>query len=227
MKKKVSIVVFIVVAIILFFVFDLQQWLTLEGLNAGQAKFQAWLSDYPVLVSAAYFVLYVIVTALSLPGATIMTLAGGALFGLAWGLLLVSFASTLGATLAFLVARYVLRDTVQGRFGERLTAINKGVEKEGGFYLFTLRLVPVFPFFLINLLMGLTPIKAWTFYWVSQTGMFAGTLVYVNAGTQLGQLESLSGILSPSLLISFTLLGLFPLVAKKGLAFVRSRQAVA
>jgi uncharacterized membrane protein YdjX (TVP38/TMEM64 family) len=155
-----------------------------------------------------------------------MTLAGGALVGLAWGLLLVSFASTMGATLAFLVARYLLKDTVQNRFGERLKAINQGVEREGGFYLFTLRLVPAFPFFLINLLMGLTPIRAWTFYWVSQVGMFAGTAVYVNAGTQLGQLDSLSGILTPSLLISFTLLGLFPLVAKKGLALIRSRRAL-
>lgn len=227
MKKKLTIVAVIVGAIIAFFVFDLQQWLTLEGLNAGQAQFQAWLSEYPVLVSAAYFGLYVVVTALSLPGATIMTLAGGALFGLAWGLLLVSFASTLGATLAFLVARYLLNDLVQAKFGERLSAINRGVEAEGGFYLFTLRLVPAFPFFLINLLMGLTPIKAWTFYWVSQVGMLAGTLVYVNAGTQLGQLDSLSGILSPSLLISFTLLGLFPLVTKKVMTFIRRRRAIA
>ncbi len=224
-KKKLAIVAVIAIAVALFFIFDLQQWLTLDGLNAGQAQFQAWLTDYPVLVSAAYFFIYVIVTALSLPGATIMTLAGGALFGLAWGLLLVSFASTVGATLAFLVARYLLRDTVQNRFGERLKAINQGVEREGGFYLFTLRLVPAFPFFLINLLMGLTPIKAWTFYWVSQVGMLAGTAVYVNAGTQLGQLDSLSGILSPSLLISFTLLGLFPLVAKKGLSLIRTQRA--
>ncbi|MEX1213565.1 TVP38/TMEM64 family protein [Saccharospirillum sp.] len=227
MKKKLSIVAVIAVAIIAFFAFDLQQWLTLDGLKAGQVQFQIWLTNYPVLVSAAYFVIYVIVTALSLPGATIMTLAGGALFGLVWGLLLVSFASSLGATLAFLVARYLLHDTVQVRFGERLRAINEGVKKEGGFYLFTLRLVPAFPFFLINLLMGLTPIKAWTFYWVSQVGMLAGTAVYVNAGTQLGQLDSLSGILSPSLLISFTLLGVFPLVAKKVLALVRSRRAAA
>lgn len=224
-KKKVTIIALIAIAIIAFFVFDLHQWLTLEGLNAGQAQFQAWLNQHPVLVSSAYFGLYVVVTALSLPGATIMTLAGGALFGLVWGLLLVSFASSIGATLAFMVARYLLRDAVQSRFGERLSAINRGVEQEGGFYLFTLRLVPAFPFFLINLLMGLTPIKAWTFYWVSQVGMLAGTLVYVNAGTQLGQLDSLSGILSPSLLISFTLLGLFPLVAKKVMALIRARRA--
>lgn len=203
MRKKLTIV-----AVIAFFVFDLQQWLPLEGLNAGQARFEAWLNEHPILVSAAYFGLYVIVTALPLPGATIMALAGGALFG-------------------FLVARYLLKDAVQSRFGDRLSAINRGVEEEGGFYLFTLRLVPAFPFFLINLLMGLRPIKARTFYWVSQVGMLAGTLVYVNAGTQLGQLDSLSGILSPSLLISFTLLGLFPLVAKKVMTIIRARRALA
>ena len=156
-----------------------------------------------------FFVIYVLVTAFSLPGAAVMTLVGGALFGLGWGLLLVSFASTIGASLAFLIARSLLRDWVQRRFAGYLTAINQGVEKQGGFYLFTLRLVPVFPFFVINLVMALTPIKLWTFYWVSQIGMLAGTAVYVNAGTQLAQLQSLSGILSPALLGSFILLGLF------------------
>jgi pyruvate/2-oxoglutarate dehydrogenase complex dihydrolipoamide dehydrogenase (E3) component/uncharacterized membrane protein YdjX (TVP38/TMEM64 family) len=169
----------------------------------------------------------VVVTALSLPGAAVMTVAAGALFGLLQGTLLVSFASTIGATLAFLVSRYLLRDAVQQRFGSRLAAINRGIERDGAFYLFTLRLVPAFPFFLINLLMGLTPIKAWTFYWVSQIGMLAGTLVYVNAGTQIAQLESLSGILSPDLLISFALLGLFPLLAKKVTGLIQRRRVYA
>jgi uncharacterized membrane protein YdjX (TVP38/TMEM64 family) len=174
-----------------------------------------------------FFVAYVAVTGLSLPGAAVMTLAGGAVFGLFWGLLLVSFASSLGATLAFLASRFLLRDWVQQRFGDRLRAINAGIEKEGGFYLFTLRLVPVFPFFVINLLMGLTPIKTRTFYWVSQIGMLAGTLVYVNAGTQLARIDSLAGILSPALLGSFVLLGLFPLLAKKIVDAVAARKVYA
>ncbi len=150
-------------------------------------EFQQWRDSAPVLVSLLFFAFYVVITALSLPGAAIMTLAGGALFGLAWGFVIVSFASTIGATLAFLVSRYLLRDSVQKRFGDRLKPINRGIEREGAFYLFTLRLVPIFPFFLINILMGLTPIKTFTYYWVSQLGMLAGTVVYVNAGTQLAQ----------------------------------------
>ena len=172
----------------------------------------------------SYFLIYVTVTALSLPGAAVMTLAGGALFGFWPALLLVSFASTIGATLAMLVARFVLRDWVQGRLGERLRAINVGIEQEGAFYLFSLRLVPIFPFFLINLAMGLTPLRIPAFYWVSQIGMLPGTVVYVNAGTQLGQLESAAGIFSPTLLLAFALLGLFPLAAKKTLAFLKARQ---
>ena len=178
-------------------------------------------------MAGAYFLIYVAVTALSLPGAAVMTLAGGALFGLGIGTLLVSFASSIGATLAFLVSRFLLRDWVQARYGERLGAINPGMEKDGAFYLFTLRLVPVFPFFIINLLMGLTPIRTRTFYWVSQVGMLAGTLVYVNAGTQLARLDSLSGILSPGLLASFALLGVFPLLAKRLVAWVQARKVYA
>lgn len=210
-----------------FFMLDLHQWLTLEGLKSGLDQFEQWRSQSPLLTAGGFFFLYVVVTALSLPGAAVMTLAAGALFGLWQGLLLVSFASTIGATLAFLVSRYLLRDSVQQRFGSRLAAINRGIERDGAFYLFTLRLVPAFPFFLINLLMGLTPIKAWTFYWVSQIGMLAGTLVYVNAGTQIAQLESLSGILSPDLLISFALLGLFPLLAKKVIGLIQRRRVYA
>lgn len=222
--KKLILISIILAAIVAFFTFDLHQWLTLDSLKGGLGQFNQWLEQSPVIVGAAFFVIYVAVTALSLPGAAVMTLAAGALFGLGWGLLLVSFASSIGATLAFLVSRYLLHDTVQQRFGDRLKAINEGIKKEGAFYLFTLRLVPIFPFFLINLVMGLTPIKAWTFYWVSQVGMFAGTIVYVNAGTQLAQIDSLSGILSPDLILSFALLGIFPLLAKKLIAFIKARR---
>ncbi len=225
--KKTGLLVLIALLAAGFFYFDLHQLLTLSGLKSGLVQFEAWRSASPILVGGVFLLMYVLVTALSLPGAAIMTLAAGALFGLGWGLLIVSFASSIGATLAFLVSRYLLQDMVQSKFADRLMAINQGVEKEGAFYLFTLRLVPVFPFFLINLLMGLTRIRALTFYWVSQLGMLAGTLVYVNAGTQLGQIDSLSGILSPSLLLSFVLLGVFPLVAKKSLNWLKGRRVYA
>ncbi|WP_261863240.1 TVP38/TMEM64 family protein [Psychrobacter sp. JCM 18900] len=178
------------------------------------AQFNEYKAQSPLLIIGGFFLLYVVVTALSLPGAAILTLAAGALFGLVQGLLVASFASSIGATIAFLASRYLLRDTIKQRFPERLAAIDAGVEKEGGFYLFTLRLVPIFPFFLINLLMGVTSIKTWTYYWVSQIGMLAGTFVFVNAGTQLAQIDSLSGILSFNLIVSFALLGFFPLIAK-------------
>jgi len=225
--KKLLILASLAVIAGAFFMLDLHQWLTLEGLKSGLGQFEQWRSQSPLLMAGGFFFLYVVVTALSLPGAAVMTLAAGALFGLWQGLLLVSFASTIGATLAFLVSRYLLRDAVQQRFGSRLAAINRGIERDGAFYLFTLRLVPAFPFFLINLLMGLTTIKAWTFYWISQVGMLAGTLVYVNAGTQIAQLETLSGILSPDLLISFALLGLFPLLAKKVIGLIQRRRVYA
>ena len=225
--KKIGLLVCIFALAVGFFYFDLNQLLTLDGLKSGLVQFETWRSDSPIFVGGVFLLLYVIVTALSLPGAVIMTLAAGALFGLFWGTLIVSFASSIGATLAFLVSRYLLQDTVQSRFGDRLKAFNEGVARDGAFYLFTVRLVPIFPFFLINLLMGLTTIRAFTFYWVSQVGMFVGTLVYVNAGTQLGQLESLSGILSPSLLLSFVLLGVFPLMAKKVLDVIKVRRVYA
>jgi len=225
--KKTGLLIVIAAFIVGFFYFDLHQLLTLEGLKSGLDQFETWRAESPLFVGGAFLLLYVVVTALSLPGAAIMTLAAGALFGLGWGLLIVSFASSIGATLAFLVSRYLLQNTVQKRFGDRLKAINEGVEKDGAFYLFTLRLVPLFPFFLINLLMGLTTIRAMTFYWASQVGMLAGTFVFVNAGTQLGQLESLSGILSPSLLFSFVLLGVFPLIAKKLLNLIKARRVYA
>lgn len=222
--KKISILILIVLAITGFFAFDLGQYLNLDYIKANQAEFNQYYDENPFLTVTIFFAIYVLVTGLSLPGATIMTLAGGALFGLATGLLIISFASTIGATLAFLFSRFLLRDSIQKRFKKQLESINQGIEKEGAFYLFTLRLVPIFPFFVINLGMGLTPIKTWTFYWVSQIGMFAGTVVYVNAGTQLGQLESLSGILSPGILLSFTLLGVFPLVAKKVIDLIQARK---
>lgn len=225
--KKIGLLVIIAVLAAVFFHFNLHQLLTLDGLKSGLDTFEAWRAESPLLIGGAFLVLYVIVTALSLPGAAIMTLAAGALFGLGWGLLIVSFASSIGATLAFLVSRYLLQGAVQKRFGDRLKAFNEGIEKEGAFYLFTLRLVPIFPFFLINLLMGLTTIRAFTFYWASQLGMLAGTFVFVNAGTQLGQLESLSGILSPPLLLSFVLLGVFPLIAKKLINVIKARRVYA
>jgi pyruvate/2-oxoglutarate dehydrogenase complex dihydrolipoamide dehydrogenase (E3) component/uncharacterized membrane protein YdjX (TVP38/TMEM64 family) len=210
-----------------FFALGGQRWLTLDGLKAGLDQFLAWKDASPVLLGLAFGAVYVLVTALSLPGAVIMTLAAGAVFGLFWGTVIASFASTLGATLAFWSARYLLRDWVQARFGDRLKPINEGMARDGAFYLFTLRLVPVFPFFLINLVMGLMPIRTLTFYGVSQLGMLAGTLVYVNAGTQLAQITSLSGIVSPGVLLSFVLLGVFPLVAKAVLGWLARRRVYA
>ncbi len=197
--------------------------LTLDSLKARQAEFAALYTTKPLLVMGAYFLIYVAVTALSIPGAVILTLAGGALFGFWQGLLLVSFASSIGATLAMLTARYLLRDWVMARFGARLATIDEGMAKEGSSYLFAMRLVPVFPFFLINLLMGLTRIRVSTFYWVSQIGMLAGTAVYVNAGTQLAKLDSLSGIASPGLIASFVALGLFPWIARRIVGMVQRR----
>ncbi|MCB4366605.1 FAD-dependent oxidoreductase [Hydrogenophaga taeniospiralis] len=214
-------------AIVAFFTFDLNRYFSLDFLQQSQARFAELRAQQPLALALGYFAVYVAVTALSLPGATIVTLAGGAIFGLGWGLLIVSFASSIGATLAFLTSRFLLRDSVQTRFGQRLAEVDKGIQKEGAFYLFTLRLIPVVPFFLINLLMGLTKMKAWTFYWVSQLGMLAGTAVYVNAGTQLGQLTSLQGILSPALLGSFVLLGLFPLIARRVVEVVQKRKVYA
>lgn len=200
--------------------------LSLDCFASQRGAVETLVGAHPIAAAGLFFGVYVLVTALSIPGAAVMTLVGGALFGLVEGTLLVSFASALGATLAFLIARFVLRETVQRRFGRRLGAINRGVERDGPFYLFALRLVPAFPFFVINLAMALTPIRAATFYWVSQLGMLPGTLVYVNAGTQLGQVGSLAGVLSPGLIASFVLLGLFPLIARKTLDFFAARKAL-
>ncbi|WP_371136744.1 FAD-dependent oxidoreductase, partial [Hydrogenophaga sp.] len=210
-----------------FFALGLDRYFSLAFLKESQASLAALREHQPLQLALGFFLVYVAVTALSLPGAVIVTLAGGAIFGLGWGLLLVSFASSVGATLAFLTARFLLRDSVQSRFGQRLADVDKGIQKDGAFYLFTLRLIPVVPFFVINLLMGLTKMKTWTYYWVSQLGMLAGTAVYVNAGTQLGQLDSLQGILSPGLLGSFVLLGLFPLIARQVVEAVQKRKVYA
>ena len=207
-----------------FFLLDLGQFLSLDYLRAQRETITALVEAHLYAMAAGYFVAYVLVTALSLPGAAVMTLAGGALFGLWTALILVSFAATLGATAAFLVARFVLRDTVKKRFGQRLATVDRGVERDGAYYLFALRLVPIFPFFVINLVMGLTALRTWTFFWVSQVGMLPGTLVYVNAGTQLGQIDSLTGILSPSVLGAFAVLGFFPLVTRWILDWLERRR---
>ena len=207
--KKVLILAALVAVVSAIFIFDAQQYLSPEF-------YQQLFASKPLLTAAIFFTAYLIVTALSIPGAAALTLMGGAIFGLGWGLLLISFASTMGATLAFLMARLLLKDSVQAKFGNYLKTINQGVAKDGAFYLFTLRLIPVVPFFIINLVMGLMPIRAWTFYWVSQLGMLAGTAVYVNAGSQLGQIDelSVSGIMTPGILGSFVLLAIFPWIVK-------------
>ncbi|MCM3565133.1 FAD-dependent oxidoreductase [Hydrogenophaga intermedia] len=225
--RKTLLLLTLASALALFWAFDLGRFLSLEQLKASQAGLAALYQRHPWQVAGAYFGIYVLATALSLPGAVLLTLAGGALFGLLWGTVIVSFASSVGATLAFLASRFLLRDVVRERFGRRLAEIDRGLERDGAFYLFTLRLIPVVPFFLINLLMGLTRMKTLTFHAVSQVGMLAGTLVYVNAGTQLARLDSLQGILSPALIGSFVLLGLFPLIARRLVAAWQQRRATA
>jgi len=221
-SRKLIIVAIVLAAIVAFFALDLRQYLSLEYFQASRQRFDAAYAADPVGVAAAFFAIYVAVAALSIPGAAVLTLVAGALFGLVQGVVLVSFASALGATLAFLAARLVLRDWVQGRFGARIAPIDAGIEKEGAFYLFALRLVPLFPFWLVNLLMGLTKIRTWTYYWVSQLGMLAGTIVYVYAGTQLGQFR-----ISAGLVLAFVLLGIFPLVAKRVLDGIKARKVYA
>ena len=222
-RKQIILLAAIVILVALFFYFDLGRYINLEFFQAQRAVVVDYYADNRLVTIAAFMAIYIGMAALSLPGAAIMTLAAGAVFGLPVGLVLVSFASTIGATLACMLARFLFRDAVQNRFGKYLGRINEGVEKDGAFYLFALRLVPAFPFFVVNLVMALTPIRLWTFYWVSQVGMLAGTAVYVNAGKEIGQLESLQGILSPTLLISFALLGVFPIVAKKVLNVLSKR----
>ncbi len=224
--KKIIVLGLLVAVIGVFLVFDLGQFLTLDYIKLQQSGLNDFYQQNTVLTITGFFLLYVVVTGASLPGAAIMTLVGGAIFGLLNGVIIISFASSIGATLAFLVSRFVLRDSVENKFGENLKAINEGIEKDGAFYLFALRLVPAFPFFIINLVMGLTHLKTWTFYWVSQLGMLAGTLVYVNAGTQLAQIESVSGILTFPLISSFVLLAMLPFIGRKIVNLIKRNQAL-
>lgn len=225
--KKAGLLLVVLGAVVLFVWADLGRFLNLQALKEAQGQLEALRSQHPLGLAAAYFAVYVAATALSVPGATVITLAGGALFALWWGVLIVSFASTLGATLAFLASRFLLRDAVQARFGQRLAEIERGIERDGAFYLLSLRLIPVVPFFLINLLMGLTRMRAGTFYAVSQIGMLPGTLVYVNAGTQLATIDSLRDVLSPALLGSLVLLGVFPWLARWGMGLLRRQRVLA
>ncbi len=225
-KSKTIILLVLATLIAIFFIFDLGQYFTLEYLKSEKDNLAVYYQQEKPTTIAIYMLVYIAVTALSLPGAAIMTLAGGAVFGLLEGTIIVSFASTIGATFAFLAARFVLRDSVQAKFGSKLKAINEGVEKEGKLYLFTLRLIPAFPFFMINLVMGITKIKVKDFFLVSQIGMLPGTMVFVNAGSQLASLDSLSGILSPAMLFSFALLGLFPIVAKRSIDFYKAKKTL-
>lgn len=218
--KKITIIVIVLLAVAGFFYFDLVRFLSLEFFKESQGRFSQLYAENPIRIIGIYMLIYITVTTLSLPGAVVMTLAGGALFGLIAGTVAVSFASTIGATLACLASRFILRDWVQNRFGEKLKTINEGFESEGAFYLFSLRLIPVFPFFVINLLMGLTRMPVKTYFWVSQLGMLPATIVYVNAGSELAKIDSLAGIMSPRLLISFAILGLFPLIVKKSMSYV-------
>ncbi len=224
MKDKKILLILLLVLVAVFFYFDLGRFLNLETLKAQQQSLNAYYQANPLLTIGLFFIAYVVVAAFSLPGASIMTLAGGALFGLVVGTIVTSFASTIGATFAFLASRFFLRDWIESKFGRQIQTFNNNIEKDGAFYLFTIRLVPIFPFFLVNLVMGLTKIKIGVFYWVSQLGMLAGTIVFVNAGTQLAKIDSLSGILSPKIILSFALLGIFPLIAKKVIDFFKARK---
>jgi uncharacterized membrane protein YdjX (TVP38/TMEM64 family) len=226
-RKQLLIVLAVVALVALFFLADLGRFLTLEYLQTSRAAIVTRVEAQPVAASAIYFAVYVLVTALSLPGAAVMSLAGGAVFGLVWGMVLVSFASSVGATLAFLISRSLLHEWVRKRFGEYLEGIDRGFEKEGNFYLFSIRMVPLFPFFVVNLLMGLTRISAPAFYLVSQVGMLAATFVFVYAGTQLAQVHTLGDVLSLQLILALSLLGLFPLAARKLMTLWSQRRSPA
>lgn len=221
MKTKLILVAVIAAVIAAFFFFDLGQYLNLEYLKSNKDALNALYQEKPILISAIFFIVYVLVAAFNLPAAGLLTIAAGAILGFWNGLFVVSFASTIGATGAFLMTRYLFHDAIQSKFGDRLEAVNTGIQKEGAFYVFGLRLVPLFPFFVVNSVLGLTKLKTWTFYWASQLGMIAGTAVYVNTGTQLAEVSSLNGILSVKLLASFALLGVFPILAKYLLNFLK------
>jgi dihydrolipoamide dehydrogenase len=223
-KNKLLLFCVILAAISLFFIFDLQQYLTLDFFRSQQIAINNYFSAHPVQTGSYFFCTYILVTSLSLPGAAIMTLISGAIFGVLWGSIIVIFAAPIGASIAFLSSRFIFRDYIQNKFSKNLETINEGIEKDGAFYLFTLRLIPVFPFFIINLLMGLTPIRLLTFFIVSQIGMLPVTIVFVNAGTQIAQISSPGDILSPGLIFAFVLLGVFPLLAKKLIATIKTYQ---
>ncbi|GMR03380.1 MAG: TVP38/TMEM64 family protein [Thermodesulfovibrionia bacterium] len=222
--NKIIIVLVVIGLIAAFRVFNLGDYFSLSYIKESQEKFEIMYTEHRAAVIAGYMGVYILVITLSLPGAAVMTTAAGVFFGLLTGTILVSFASTIGSTLACFVSRFILRDWIQGKFGDKLKTVNEGIEKEGALYLFTLRLIPVFPVWLINLVMGLTKMPLRTFFWVSQVGMLAGTIVYVNAGKELGKIDSLSGIFSPTLILSFVILGLFPITAKKLLALYKKRK---
>ena len=223
-KNKIIVVILFIAAIALFFVLDLGQYLNLAYIKSKQEAINNYYELNPIKTGLIFFISYILITGVSLPGAGIMTLAGGAIFGVTWGTILVSFGSVLGATLAFLIARYLFHDYIQHRFSHRLERINKGIREEGDLYLFTIRLVPIFPFFIVNTLMALTPIKTLNFAIVSQIGMLIPTIIFVNAGTQLARIESPSDVLSLELILSFALLGIFPLAAKKTLVYIRKKK---
>ena len=225
MKTKILLACVVLALIGAFFIFDLNQYFNLEYLKEQRANLQELNSDKPFLIAAAFFFAYVIITALALPAALLLTVSAGAIFGFIKGTIIVSFASTIGATIAFLLTRYLFHDGIQAKFGDRLETINKGIEREGAFYVFGLRLVPLFPFVMVNSLLALTKLKTWTYYWSSQLGMLAGTAVFVNAGTQLAEISSLGDIASPKLLASFALLGVFPIIAKYALSFLKKEPA--
>lgn len=223
MKNKILVLILLAAGIILFFAFDLDRFLTLNYLKSSRNEFQAFYDLHPFSSIFGFFLIYVAIVGLNLPGAAVLGLAGGALFGFTTGVIIISFASSLGATIACFFSRYLFRDYVQQKFGDKLEKVNKGIQEEGAFYLFTMRLIPAIPFVVINLVMGLTPIKLRTFYLVSQVGMLPGTMVFVNAGKELGKITSVSDIVQPSLIISFIVLGLFPLFVRKAVSFVKAR----
>ena len=220
--KRLVLLLPLAVLVWAFLALGLDQHLTLDAFQASHEAFAAWYKEHPWLVIGGYMAAYILMT-LFLPIAALMTVVGGALFGFWKGVPIASFAAALGATLAFWLSRFVLHNSVQRHFGERLAAVNAGIAKDGAFYLFSLRLVPVIPFFIINLVMGLSPMRTWTFFGATQAGMLAGILIYVNAGTQLAEVDDLGDILSPGLLGSLVLLGVFPLLARKVLVWIRSR----
>jgi uncharacterized membrane protein YdjX (TVP38/TMEM64 family) len=223
-NKKLALVIVFIILIALFFSFDIAQYLNLAYIKSQQSVIDNYYALNPVRTGLIFFISYILITGVSLPGAGILTLAAGAIFGVIWGSILVSFASVFGATMAFLIARYLFHDYVQDKFKKQLEPINRGIRKEGDLYLFTIRFVPIFPFFIINNLMALTPIKTLNFALVSQIGMLLPTIIFVNAGTQLAKIESPGDVLSLELIFSFALLGIFPLAAKKILVYVKKKR---